>query len=132
MSGSLSIPTLRAPPRQQELRAPRQAEDRAQQTRQPSEAALRRAARDFEAQTLGLLLQPMFATVDNARGTFGGGAGESQWRPMLVDAYAAAAARAGGLGIAEPVYQHLRRQAAGQATPAAPSPTPIAPRSTTP
>jgi flagellar protein FlgJ len=72
-------------------------------------AALRRAARDFEAHALAQLLQPVFATVDSARGAFGGGAAEAQWRPMLVDAYAAAAARSGGVGIAESVFRELLR-----------------------
>nr|WP_255574953.1 rod-binding protein [Caldovatus aquaticus] len=49
----------------------------------------------------------MFDTLDTARGLLGGGAGEAQWRPMLVDAYAAAIAHAGGLGIAEAVHRAL-------------------------
>lgn len=73
----------------------------------PAEDPRRRAARAFEAQALGQLLRPMFDTVDASRGTFGGGAGEAQWRPMLVDAYATAIARAGGLGIAEAVHRAL-------------------------
>jgi Rod binding domain-containing protein len=78
-------------------------------TRPAAEEALRHAARAFEAQALGALLQPIFATVDAARGPFGGGAGEAQWRPMLVDAYAAAIARVGGLGIAGMVQRALLR-----------------------
>ena len=73
---------------------------------------LREAARDFEAQALSQLLQPAFAGLDSgAMG--GGGAAEAQWRPMLVDAMAAAASRAGhGLGIADMVLREmLRRQA---------------------
>ena len=53
---------------------------------------MRQAARDFEAQVLGQLLQPAFATVDASKSAFGGGAAEAQWRPMLVDAFATAAA----------------------------------------
>ncbi len=72
--------------------------------------ALRRAAREFEAQALGQLLAPIFATADPSRGAFGGGAAEAQWRPMLVEAHAAAIARAGGgLGIAEAVHRELLR-----------------------
>lgn len=75
-----------------------------------NEAAMRRAARDFEAQALGLMLQPIFATVDHARSRFGGGAAEAQWRPMLVDAFAAAAVRAGaGLGLADSVLREMQR-----------------------
>lgn len=85
----------------------------------PTEAALRRAAQEFEAQAIGLLLQPVFATTDPSAGPFGGGAAEAQWRPMLVEAYAAAAVRAGGFGLAETVYRELARQAARATQPAA-------------
>jgi flagellar protein FlgJ len=73
-----------------------------------SEAALRRAAQAFEAQAFGLLLQPIFATADPSRSRFGGGAAEAQWRPLLVDAFAAAAVRAGrGLGLSDLVLREL-------------------------
>ncbi len=74
-----------------------------------SDAALRRAAQQFEAQAIGFLLQPVFATADLSRGPFGGGAAEAQWRPMLVDAYAAAASRSGAFGLADMVYRELVR-----------------------
>jgi peptidoglycan hydrolase FlgJ len=80
------------------------------------EAALRQAAQAFEAQALGQLLKPIFATVDAARGPFGGGAAEDQWRPMLVEAYAGAVSRAGGLGIADAVYRELLRAQGDAAT----------------
>lgn len=80
-----------------------------------NDAALRRAARDFEAQALGLMLQPVFATVDHSRSRFGGGAAEAQWRPMLVDAFAAAAVRSGhGLGLSELVLRELQRRRGGE------------------
>ena len=64
-----------------------------------NDAAMRRAAQDFEAQAFAMLLQPIFSTVDFSRSRFGGGAAEAQWQPMLVDAYAKSATRAGaGLG----------------------------------
>ncbi|MDB5383371.1 MAG: chemotaxis protein chel [Rhodospirillales bacterium] len=82
-----------------------------------SDARMRETARQFEAQMLGQMLQPIFATTDASRGRFGGGAGESQWRPMMVDAYAQAASRRGGYGIADAVYrQMLRIQSAAAAT----------------
>ena len=73
---------------------------------------LRQAAQAFEAQAFAQLLQPVFAAADPSRGRFGGGAAEAQWRPMLVDAMAGAASRAGrGLGIADMVLREmLRRQ----------------------
>ena len=77
--------------------------------------AVREAARKFEAQALGALLQPAFATV--SAGSFGGGAAEGQWRPMLVDAVARQAVRAGqGLGLSDVILRALlQRQAAPQA-----------------
>ncbi len=76
---------------------------------------MREAARSFETQVLSQLLQPAFAGLDTA---LGGGAAEAQWRPMLVDAMAGAASRAGhGLGIADMVLREmLRRQSADTTT----------------
>ncbi len=78
-------------------------------------AKLRRAAQDFEAQALSQLLQPAFTAADMSRSSFGGGAAEAQWRPMLLDAMAGVAARSGrGVGIAEMVLREmLRWQSAG-------------------
>ena len=71
---------------------------------------MRQAARDFEAQVLGQMLQPAFATVDTSKSAFGGGSAEAQWRPMLVDAFAASAARGGrGIGLQEMVLRHMLR-----------------------
>ncbi len=78
---------------------------------------MRQAAQAFEAQALGQLLAPIFASVDTSRGPFGGGAGESQWQPMLVDAMAKGIAASGGLGLAQPVLREmLRMQAAREST----------------
>ena len=79
-----------------------------------TEASMRKSAQDFEAQALGFLLQPMFATVDMSKSSFGGGAAEAQWRPMLVEAFAASAVRAGGVGIADTVYRELLRNRGSQ------------------
>ena len=65
------------------------------------------AAQDFEAMALGQFLAPMFDTVDLASGPLGGGQGEQAWRPMLVDAMAKQIARAGGVGIAQPVFRQM-------------------------
>lgn len=83
---------------------------------QAAPPALRRAAQAFEAQALGQLLQPLFATLPQAR--FGGGAAEAQWQPMLVDEMAKAASRSGhGLGLGEAVLREmLRWQSAGART----------------
>lgn len=73
-------------------------------------ARMRQAAQAFEAQVLAQLLQPAFATVDSSKSPFGGGAAEGQWKPMLVEAFAAAAARSGrGLGLQDMVLRHMLR-----------------------
>ena len=73
---------------------------------------LRKAAQDFEAQALARLMQPALDTV--APGRFGGGTAEAQRRPMLADAFAASAVRAGqGLGLSDAILRELlRRQGA--------------------
>jgi peptidoglycan hydrolase FlgJ len=78
--------------------------------------ALRRAAQAFEAQALGQLLRPVFATLPQGR--FGGGAAAAQWQPMLVEEMAKASTRAGqGLGLGDAVLREmLRWQAAGART----------------
>ena len=76
-------------------------------------AKLWQAAKDFEAMALGQLLAPMFATVDTAHSTFGGGKAEETWRPMLVDAIGKQIAAHGGLGLAAPVFAsmlHMQEQ----------------------
>lgn len=79
---------------------------------------LARTARDFEAQAFGQMLQPVFATLRPGQGLFGGGSAEAQWQGLLVDAYAKVAARAGGVGLAQPVLREmLRMQAAADGPP---------------
>ncbi len=73
----------------------------------PIMAGIAAAAHAFEGSALGQLFAPMFATVDTSGGPFGGGTGESAWRPMLADAMAQKVAAAGGLGLAQPVMQAL-------------------------
>lgn len=83
------------------------------QTRLPPEqvAKLAKAAQEFEATVLGQLLQPIFDTVNTAHGPFGGGAGEEQWKPMLVNEMAKGVAARGGFGIArDALAQMIRMQ----------------------
>lgn len=77
---------------------------------------LRQAAQAFEAQVMAQMLKPVFATADSSKSAFGGGAAEAQWRPMLVEGFAAAAARSGrGFGLQEVVLrQMIRMQEARQ------------------
>ncbi len=65
------------------------------------------AAKAFEGNALGQLFAPMFDTLDSSGGPFGGGVGESAWRPMLTDAIGQQVAAKGGLGLAAPVMQQL-------------------------
>ena len=73
-----------------------------------SEEQARRVAEEFEAMTLAELLQPVFASID-PRGLGGGGAGEEMFRPMLVQEYATAMAKRGGIGLADSVVRELVR-----------------------
>ncbi len=68
--------------------------------------ARRRAAETFEGLVLGVLLQPLFAGLET-KGAFFGGAGEAQWRPMLVQELGSAIARGGGLGLAAAVLREM-------------------------
>jgi Rod binding domain-containing protein len=82
----------------------------------PRTAKIWKAAQDFEAMALGALLAPVFDTVDAAKGPFGGGDGETAWRPMLTQELAKHMAGHGGLGLAAPVFrQMLHMQEASQA-----------------
>lgn len=75
----------------------------------PDTAKLRKAAEDFTAVALDELLKPMFETMDQSGGEFGGGAAEEAFRPMMVTQIAKQIARSGGLGLEEPVYQQMVR-----------------------
>ena len=70
---------------------------------------LRQAAQDFEAMTLNQLFAPVFDTVDTADTMFGGGAAETAFRPMLVEAISRQIAAHGGLGLAGPIFDCLLR-----------------------
>ena len=66
----------------------------------------RQVAEDFEAFFLSQFLQPMFADL-SAEKPFGGGMAEEMWRPLQVDEYGKAMARAGGVGIADAVLKQI-------------------------
>lgn len=68
---------------------------------------IEKTARDFEAVTLGEMLQPMFDTVDTSAGTFGGGSAEKQFRSLQVMELGKQIANNGGVGIAHQVYQKM-------------------------
>jgi Rod binding domain-containing protein len=69
---------------------------------------LRRAAEEFESVFLAQMLAPMFAGLDTD-GLGGGGMGEEMFRPMLIEQYAAAISRAGGIGLADSVVREFMR-----------------------
>ena len=75
-------------------------------------AALRRAAQEFESMFLSEMLAPMFESLDTD-GLGGGGMGERIFRPMLVERYAEAIAKAGGVGLADSIIGELTRLQAG-------------------
>jgi len=74
-----------------------------------TQALLRQKAMEFTAVALGELLAPMFDTLAQDGGTFGGGQGEAAFRPMLVQQMAAGLAHQGGLGLTATVTQAMLR-----------------------
>ena len=70
--------------------------------------ALRDAAEKLEAQFLSEMLKS--AGFGKARDAFGGGAGEDQFASLLRDAQAREMVRAGGIGLAESLYQALKER----------------------
>jgi len=69
-------------------------------------ARIKDAAQAFESQLLSLMMKPMFEGISSS-GPFGGGAGEETYRSFLLDAFAKQTAKAGGLGIAQPVMTEM-------------------------
>lgn len=80
----------------------------------PQGAKAWKAAQEFEAMALGALLAPMFETLDMSKSAFGGGEAEKTWRPMLTEAIGKQMARAGGLGLAVPVFNQMLRMQEGR------------------
>ena len=85
----------------------------------PEEASpeVRRAAEQFESMFLSEMLAPMFEGIQTD-GLGGGGMGEEMFRPMLIERYAEALSKAGGVGLADSIIRELNRmQAQQQAAP---------------
>ncbi|WP_420569088.1 rod-binding protein [Thalassovita sp.] len=70
--------------------------------------ALREAAQKIEASFLSEMLKA--AGVGKASETFGGGIGEEQFASFLRDAQAQEMVRAGGIGLAESLFQSLKEK----------------------
>lgn len=77
---------------------------RTQAARMP-EAELRAVATRLEATFLSQMLKS--AGLEGVSGAFGGGTGEGQIASFLRDAQAAHMAEAGGIGLAESIFQAL-------------------------
>ncbi len=70
---------------------------------------IQKAAQDFDAMALGQMLAPIFDTVEQSKGLFGGGDDEAAWKPLMVTEMAKHIAAHGGLGLARPVMQQMLR-----------------------
>jgi Rod binding domain-containing protein len=69
---------------------------------------IRRVAEEFESVFLNEMIAPMFENIDTD-GLGGGGEGERMFRPMLIEQYADAISKAGGVGIADSIIAELMR-----------------------
>lgn len=63
-------------------------------------------AKQFERMFIAEMLRPMFEGIETD-GPFGGGNAEATFRPMLIDEYADAIAKGGGIGIADSVLKEI-------------------------
>ncbi len=76
------------------------------------EDALRAAAQDLEAAFIAEMLKQ--AKFGEARGAFGGGAGEEQFASFLRAEHADAIAAQGGFGLAESIFNTLLSRSQGE------------------
>jgi len=77
-----------------------------------SDATMRDAANRLEATFLAEMLKS--AGLDAMAGAFGGGSGEEQFSSFLREAQAEEMVRAGGIGLAESIYNAMRARADAQ------------------
>ncbi|AFW00303.1 chemotaxis protein chel [Gluconobacter oxydans] len=66
-----------------------------------------KAAQDFESMTINQMLQPMFQTDDDSQDMFSGGAGEKQFRPMMVEQIAKQMENNGGIGLTDAINRQM-------------------------
>jgi flagellar protein FlgJ len=64
------------------------------------------ASENFESMFIGNMFQQMFTDV-KGEGPFGGSGAEKIWRSFAIDQYAKNFTKAGGIGLAPKVYEHL-------------------------
>lgn len=79
----------------------------------PRDAALREAAKALEATFLAEMLKS--AGLGESRGSFGGGPGEEQFSSFLRQSQAEAMVEAGGIGLAERLFEALKARSDGDA-----------------
>lgn len=89
--------------------APASSALRPDQSVSAEEGRLRSAARAFEAAFLAEMLR--HAGLGRMPAGFNGGAGEAAFAGTLVEEYARAIARNGGVGLAEQIYRALAERA---------------------
>lgn len=77
-------------------------------TPEKRDQALRAAAEKLEAGFLAEMLQA--AGLGESRTGFGGGAGEDQFSSFLVQEQAEEMVRAGGIGLAESIFEALKER----------------------
>ena len=70
------------------------------------EAAIHKAAQEFESVFLGQMMAPMFEGLGEDD-PFGGGPSAKVYRSMMVQEYGKVIARSGGIGIAEAVEREI-------------------------
>ena len=75
------------------------------------DAALRSAAQKLEAAFLAEMLKS--AGLGESRDSFGGGTGEDQFSSFLVQAQAEKMVEAGGIGLAEALFESLKERSDG-------------------
>lgn len=75
---------------------------------------LRNAAEKLEAGFLAEMLKS--AGLGQSRDAFGGGAGEDQFSSFLVQEQAMAMVKAGGIGLAEALFDSLKEKANAEST----------------
>lgn len=72
------------------------------------DAGLRRVAEELEATFLSEMLKS--AGLGETRTAFGGGAGEDQFASLMRDEQARQMVKAGGIGLAETLFQSLKER----------------------
>lgn len=71
-------------------------------------AQAEKVAQDFEKMFISEMLKPMFDGI-KTDGVTGGGNAEDTFRPMLLEQYADAVARGGGIGVGDAVLKEILR-----------------------